>query len=152
MLFGWGDSGRHYAAGEKPACEKVAFPFAAWRGERVNALALIWSPAALDGVTVNGPAPREGAPQIVSASFEGLRSEVLLHALEEEQIYVSAGSACGSAHPEDNRTLYAIGLRGEKLVSTLRFSLSIYTTEEEIDRTLEVLRAKLPLLRRFVRR
>ncbi|MBO4288469.1 MAG: cysteine desulfurase [Lachnospiraceae bacterium] len=107
---------------------------------------------ALDGVTVNGPAPREGAPQIVSASFEGLRSEVLLHALEEEQIYVSAGSACGSAHPEDNRTLYAIGLRGEKLVSTLRFSLSIYTTEEEIDRTLEVLRAKLPLLRRFVRR
>ena len=56
MLFGWGDSGRHYAAGEKPACEKVAFPFAAWRGERVNALALIWSPAALDGVTVSaGP-------------------------------------------------------------------------------------------------
>ena len=106
----------------------------------------------LEGVAINGPAPREGAPQIVSASFAGLRSEVLLHALEEEQIYVSAGSACGSAHPEDNRTLYAIGLRGERLISTLRFSLSIYTTEEEIDRTLAVLREKLPMLRRFVRR
>lgn len=106
----------------------------------------------LEGVAINGPAPREGAPQIVSASFAGLRSEVLLHALEEEQIYVSAGSACGSAHPEDNRTLYAIGLRGERLISTLRFSLSIYTTEEEIDRTLAVLREKLPVLRRFVRR
>lgn len=106
----------------------------------------------LEGVAINGPAPREGAPQIVSASFAGLRSEVLLHALEEEQIYVSAGSACGSAHPEENRTLYAIGLRGERLISTLRFSLSIYTTEEEIDRTLAVLREKLPVLRRFVRR
>ena len=106
----------------------------------------------LEGVTINGPAPREGAPQIVSASFRGLRAEVLMHALEEEGIYVSAGSACGSAHPEENRTLYAIGLRGEQLISTLRFSLSIYTTEEEIDRTLEVLKNKLPLLRRFVRR
>ena len=107
---------------------------------------------ALEGVTVNGPEPEAGAPQIVSATFRGVRAEVLLHALEEEKIYVSAGSACGSAHPEENRTLYAIGLRGEQLISTLRFSLSIYTTEEEIDRTLEVLSKKLPQLRRFVRR
>ena len=98
------------------------------------------------------PAPSEGAPQIVSATFAGVRAEVLLHALEEEKIYVSAGSACGSAHPEDNRTLYAIGLRGEQLISTLRFSFSIYTTKDEIDRTLAVLKEKLPLLRRFVRR
>ena len=52
VVFGWGDSGRHYAATEKPAFEKAAFPFAAWRGERVNAMALVWSPETLSGVTV----------------------------------------------------------------------------------------------------
>ncbi len=106
----------------------------------------------LEGVTLNGQPGREGAPHIVSASFEGVRAEVLLHALEERGIYVSAGSACGSSHPEDNRTLYAIGLRGERLISTLRFSLGIYNTEEEIDRTVAVLGELLPQLRRFIRR
>ena len=60
VAFGWGDSGRHYAATEKPAFEKAAFPFAAWRGERVNALALLWSPEALSGVTVETGALRCG--------------------------------------------------------------------------------------------
>ena len=106
----------------------------------------------LEGVTINGQPVREGAPHIVSASFAGLRAEVLLHALEAEGVYVSAGSACGSSHPEDNRTLYAIGLRGDALISTLRFSLGIFNTEEEIDRTLDVLRGLLPQLRKYVRR
>ena len=48
----------------------------------------------LEGVTVNSLKGAEGAPQIVSLSFEGVRSEVLLHALEEKGIYVSSGSAC----------------------------------------------------------
>ena len=52
IVFGWGDSGRHYAATEKPVCQKNPFPYTAWRGERVNALALLWSPEALEGVTV----------------------------------------------------------------------------------------------------
>ena len=52
IVFGWGDSGRHYASAEKPAFEKAAFTYSAWRGERVNALALLWSPEALSGVSV----------------------------------------------------------------------------------------------------
>ena len=54
----------------------------------------------MEGVRVNGLQGRESAPHVVSVSFEGVRSEVLLHALEEREIYVSAGSACASNHPD----------------------------------------------------
>lgn len=103
----------------------------------------------IDGVTINGPAP--GAPHIISASFEGVRSEVLLHALEEKGIYVSAGSACATNRPHVSATLTAIGLRKELLDSTIRFSMSTYTTREELDYTLAVLNELLPTLRRFRR-
>lgn len=60
VVFGWGDSGRHYAAAERPAVGKTAFEFAAWKGERVNAQALLWSSEALQGVTVTAGALRCG--------------------------------------------------------------------------------------------
>ncbi|WP_434311094.1 cysteine desulfurase family protein [Hominifimenecus sp. rT4P-3] len=106
----------------------------------------------LPDVTVNGPEGREGAPHVVSASFGGVRSEVLLHALEEKGIYVSAGSACSSNHPGLSSTLVSIGLPKRLLESTLRFSMSIFTTEKEIDETLAELEALLPFLRRFTRK
>ena len=53
----------------------------------------------MDGVTVNGKTGRDSAPQIVSVSIEGVRSEVMLHTLEDRGIYVSAGSACSSNKP-----------------------------------------------------
>jgi cysteine desulfurase len=91
------------------------------------------------------------APHIISVSFAGIRSEVLLHALEEKKIYVSSGSACASNHPQLSGTLQAIGVKKELLDSTLRFSLSRDTTKEELDYTLEQLETLLPMLRRFVR-
>ncbi len=109
--------------------------------------------SALEGVRINGPeAPRLGAPHIISASFLGIRSEVLLHALEEQGIYVSAGSACSSHKREISPVLKAIGLDKGQAESTLRFSLCRYNREEEIEKTLTVLRELLPALRRFVRR
>ena len=104
----------------------------------------------LEGTTVNGPQGREGAPHIVSVSFAGVRSEVLLHALEDKGIYVSSGSACSSNHPAVSGTLTAIGVKRELLDSTIRFSE--FTTKEELDYTLESLRELLPVLRRFTRR
>ncbi len=92
------------------------------------------------------------APHIASISFKGVRSEVLLHALEERGIYVSSGSACSSNHPAISGTLKAIGLGKEYLDSTLRFSFSIYNTKEQVDYTVEVLKELLPMLRRFTRR
>lgn len=100
---------------------------------------------------INGPLGREGAPHVVSASFRGVRSEVLLHALEERGIYVSAGSACASNHPDVSRTLQAIHLDRELLDATIRFSFSIFTSEEELRYTLEELKEIVPMLRRFRR-
>ena len=88
---------------------------------------------------------------MVSVSFEGVRAEVLLHALEEKGIYVSSGSACSSNHPALSGTLQGIGVRRELLDSTLRFSFSIFTTEEEIRYTVQTLAGLLPVLRRYRR-
>ena len=103
----------------------------------------------LGGVTINGSEDRTNAPQIVSASFEGIRSEVLLHALEDKEIYVSSGSACSSNHPGISGTLKGIGVKKELLDSTIRFSLGDLNTEEEVDYAIGVLGELLPVLRRY---
>ncbi len=105
----------------------------------------------LEGTTVNGRTGDDSAPHIVSASFEGVRSEVLLHALEERGIYVSSGSACASNHPSVSKTLQAMGVKRELLDSTLRFSFSEFTTEKELSYCLKTLGELLPVLRRFTR-
>lgn len=105
----------------------------------------------LEGTVVNGRTGRDSAPHIVSVSFEEVRSEVLLHALEERGIYVSSGSACASNHPAVSGTLKAMGIKREFLDSTLRFSFSEFTTEEELAYCLRALRELLPMLRRFKR-
>lgn len=94
---------------------------------------------------------RRTAPHIVSVSFAGVRSEVLLHALAEKGVYVSSGSACSSNHPAISGTLSAIGVAKELLDSTLRFSFSAATTEEEIDFAAAALRELVPVLSRYRR-
>ena len=94
----------------------------------------------------------EGAPQIVNASFLNVRSEVLLHTLEDRQIYVSAGSACSSHKRAGSPTLTAIGASKAEMESAVRFSFSEFTTLEQIDYTLDTLREVLPMLRRFTRK
>ncbi len=108
----------------------------------------------LEGVTVHaleGVPLEETAPHIVSAGFAGIRSEVMLHALAQEGVYVSSGSACSSNHPELSGTLQAIGVRQELLDATLRFSFSVNTTEEEVAHALDAVGRLLPALRRFTR-
>ena len=106
---------------------------------------------ALEGTTINGAQGRAAAPHIVSVSFAGIRAEVLLHALEDRQIYVSTGSACSSNHPAISGTLKAIGVAPELLDATVRFSLSVDSTREEADYVLAQLAELLPQLRRFRR-
>lgn len=107
--------------------------------------------AKLDHVRLNGPLYEEGAPHIVSASFAGIRSEVLLHMLEDKGIYVSAGSACASNKHSVSATLSAMGLDQSLLDSTIRFSFSIFTTKEELDYTVKCLKEVLPFLRKYTR-
>lgn len=107
----------------------------------------------IEGVSINGPErDEEVAPHVISVTFQDVRSEVLLHALEEKGIYASAGSACSSHKREISPVLKAIGLDRQRAESTLRFSLSIESTEAEIQETLRVLGEILPQLRRFVRK
>lgn len=107
---------------------------------------------AIEGVTVNGRTGTESAPQIVSVSIEGVRSEVMLHSLEEAEIYVSAGSACSSNKPSVSRTLQGIGLPKNLLESTIRISFCVNTTEEEIDYAIEKFKEIIPFRRRFTRK
>lgn len=109
----------------------------------------------IEGICVNGVYEidlKETAPHIVSVSVEGIRSEVLLHALEERNIYVSSGSACASNHPSISGTLQAIGVKKELLDATLRFSFSVFTTKEEILYAVEVLKEVIPMFRRYTRK
>jgi len=108
--------------------------------------------AKIKDVTVNGAVGRETAPHIISVSVEGVRSEVMLHSLEEKEIYVSAGSACSSNKPSVSRTLKAIGLKPELLDATIRFSLCETTTKEELDYALEALAKIIPFRRKFIRK
>ena len=111
----------------------------------------------IEGIQINGLVPiepdlRGTAPHVVSVSVAGVRSEVLLHALEDKGIYISAGSACASNKPQTSETLKAIGLQREYWDSTIRFSFSVLTTREEIDYTLQVLFELIPMLRKYTRR
>ncbi len=106
----------------------------------------------IENTTIHGLADANSAPHIISVGFAGIRSEVLLHALEEKGIYVSSGSACSSNHPAVSGVLKGIGAAREYLDATLRFSMSEFTTKEEIDYTLETLYNCVPMLRKFTRR
>ncbi len=105
----------------------------------------------IDGLSINGYTDEKSAPQIVSVSVAGVRSEVLLHALEDRGVYVSAGSACSSNKPAISATLRAIHLPSNLLDSTVRFSFSIYNTIEEIDYAISCMKEIIPTLQKYTR-
>ena len=107
--------------------------------------------AKIENATVHGFTDEGSAPHIISVGVAGIRSEVLLHALEDKGIYVSSGSACSSNHPAVSGVLKGIGAAREYLDATLRFSMSEFTTKEEIDYTLETLYNCIPMLRKYTR-
>ncbi|MBV7276507.1 cysteine desulfurase [Clostridium sp. PL3] len=88
------------------------------------------------------------SPYVLSISFIGVRGEVLLHSLEENQIYVSTGSACSARGHKESHVLKAIGLKQKEIEGTIRFSFSEYNTKEEVDYVLENLNKSLKFLRR----
>ena len=106
----------------------------------------------IDGAVLNTGRGENFAPQIISVSFEDIRAEVLLHALEDRRIYVSSGSACSSNHPGISGTLKAVGVGEDLLDATIRISLSELNNMEEAKYCIENLRELLPLLRKFVRK
>lgn len=105
-----------------------------------------------DNIRINSPL--EGfSPYILNVSFNGVRAEVLLHLLEEANIYVSTGSACTSKSSTvaGSYVIKALGLGTKEVESAIRFSLSRENIKEEVDKTIEVLRTSLMFLRRVKR-
>ena len=106
----------------------------------------------MDRVVIHGMEGQSGAPHIVNASFIGVGSEVLLHALEDRGIYISAGSACSTHKRAGSPTLTAIGATKEEMASAVRFSFSELNTEDEVEEVLKTLSEVVPLLRRYRRK
>jgi cysteine desulfurase len=77
--------------------------------------------------------PKDGSPAILNVSFLGVRGEVILHTLEQSNIYVSTGSACSSKKRGQSHVLEAIGLSNTEIEGAIRFSFSEFNTIEEMD-------------------
>ena len=100
---------------------------------------------------INGPSIEEGSPYVLNIGFESLRSEVLLHSLEEKEIYVSAGSACNSKKKGASTVLSALGIDEKRIEGAIRFSFCRYNTVEEAEQCIEILKEKAAFLRKYMR-
>ena len=100
----------------------------------------------IEGCSINSGMGDEFAQNIINASFRGIRSETLLHALEAEGVYVSTGSACSSNHPGLSHVLKAMGYDKKRIDSAIRLSLSLYTSEEEVIYALGKIKEAVDLL------
>ena len=105
--------------------------------------------ANIDNVKINSP--EDGVCHGLNVSFRGVRGEVLLHYLEQKEIYVSTGSAC-SSKKKGSHVLNAIGLTPDEIEGAIRFSLSDLNTKEEIMQTVEVLKDSVSDLRMIIGR
>ena len=105
--------------------------------------------ANIDNVKINSP--EDGVCHVLNVSFRGVRGEVLLHYLEQKEIYVSTGSAC-SSKKKGSHVLNAIGLTPDEIEGAIRFSLSDLNTKEEIMKTVEVLKESVSDLRMIIGR
>jgi cysteine desulfurase len=99
-------------------------------------------------IKINSDISKEFSPYILSVSFIGIRGEVLIHLLEEKNIFVSTGSACSSKNKNISHVLKSIGLDLKEIEGTIRFSFNSENTKEEVDYVVEVLQDSLKFLRR----
>lgn len=101
----------------------------------------------IDNIMIN--TPDNNAPHILNISFGGVKSEVVLHSLEMQDIFVSSGSACSSHKKEPSYVLTEIGVPRKMIDGSIRFSLSEFNTEADVDTTIEALKNIIPRLRKL---
>lgn len=101
----------------------------------------------IDNIMIN--TPEKQAPHILNVSFGGVKAEVVLHSLEMQDIYVSSGSACSSHKKEPSYVLTEIGVPRKMIDGSIRFSLSEFNTDADVDTTVEALKKIIPRLRKL---
>lgn len=104
----------------------------------------------LEDVYINTPL-HESAPHIVNISVMGVKPEVLIHSLEEKDIFVSTRSACSSKQDQPSHVLLATGMDQKRAVHSIRISMSFDNTETEIVSVLNIMQEKIPKLRQVMR-
>ena len=102
-------------------------------------------------IRINSPEGEEACMSVLNISFLGTRGEVLLHTLEQDEIFVSTGSACSSNHSsaKGSHVLNAMGLTPKEIEGAIRFSFSEFNTEEEMDFTADKVKAAVARFRRL---
>ncbi|MDK2798419.1 MAG: cysteine desulfurase [Clostridiales bacterium] len=106
----------------------------------------------IENAFVNGQADSQSAPHILNISFPGIRAEVLLHALESEGIFVSTGAACSSNKPSPSHVLSEMGIDSKCIEGAIRFSVSSFNSEEDIEHCIQQLPVIVKQLKKYVRR
>ncbi|MBP3337548.1 MAG: cysteine desulfurase [Clostridia bacterium] len=101
---------------------------------------------------INGGDGEGFAPNIINASFDFLKSEVLLHSLEKRGVFVSSGSACSSNKPAPSHVLSAMGLDRKRVDTAIRISLCPENTEEEILYAIDVIKEETKALYDILKR
>ncbi len=104
----------------------------------------------IPNVKYNG-AEDEFSPYVLNISFLGIKAEILLHSLEQEEIYVSTGSACSSHKPMPSHVLTAMGCTAEEISGAIRFSFDSSLTISDIQKTVEILSDKVSEIRKYMR-
>ncbi len=100
-------------------------------------------------ISINSP--EDSSPSVLNVSFTGVRSEVLLHVLEDKGIYVSSGSACSSHKKGRSHVLTAMGVKDKVIDSAIRFSFCGENTVDEAEEVFSVLAEQIPILRAIMR-
>ena len=82
--------------------------------------------------------PKDSAPQIINVSFPGVKGEVLVNAFSKHGVMISTTSACSSKRGKLNEVLLAMGVPDARIEGSIRISMGVHTTEEDIQRFKEV--------------
>lgn len=135
------------------ACELIKNDFK----EEVNKLNMLKSAYAkklsesIDDIIINSMLDNSGAPHVLSVSFKDVKAEVLVHYLENYDIYVSTGAACSSKSDSISRTLEAIGLNENYINGTIRLSFGYFNDIKDVDFTVDKIRESVEDIRKITR-
>lgn len=100
----------------------------------------------IPGVKLNGSLINR-LPNNVNFTFEGVGAQSAVQLLSDMGVYCSAGSACNNGDPSPSHVLTAIGLTKDEAQSSLRFSLGVDTTKEDVDYAIDMIKLVVDMLR-----
>ena len=105
----------------------------------------------IEDIKINTSLDNTSSPYIISVTFRHTRGEVLLHYLEEKEIYVSTSSACSSKGTAKSHVLKSINLTDKEIEGTIRICFSYEITKEDIDFTVDNIKSAVEEIRSIIR-